>query len=192
MRLILGLGHKRRRGKDTAAHMLKEIMLADGGFAVPQIDAFARSLKLGIGKGVFSLTDEQLYGDVKKKEVDQFWGLTPRDILQRAGTEAMRNEFGEDIWLRTILRRIQDTHDSIIITDVRFPNEAEALKREGGFLVRIDRDIPFDPEVDLHASEIALDEYDEWSTVIDNNGSLADLHVKLKSLLTSIKIVLTR
>tara|TARA_R110002020_G_scaffold380110_1_gene591298 strand:+ start:38 stop:904 length:867 start_codon:yes stop_codon:yes gene_type:complete len=72
-----------------------------------------------------------------------------------------------------------------IITDVRFPNEAQAIKDRGGIVIRVNR-----LEVDkfttnfpqtLHPSETALDDY-EFDHVIDNNGSIEDLVEKVKQL----------
>ena len=72
-----------------------------------------------------------------------------------------------------------------IITDVRFPNEAQAIKDRGGIVIRVNR-LDVDkfttnfPQT-LHPSETALDDY-KFDHVIDNNGSLEELIGKIKQL----------
>jgi hypothetical protein len=175
---LVGLGCKRRRGKDTAAEYIVE------NFPFVS-DAFAFSLKEGICRGVFGLSDDQLYGDLKT-EVDPFWRLTPREILQKAGTEGMRATFGADIWARTVIRRYLDRNSHTLVTDVRFRTEADVIKEHGGVLIRVDRDIPFDPEQDQHQSEIDLDDYTDWDYIIDNNGTLQQLHRHVDSIIREI------
>jgi hypothetical protein len=67
----------------------------------------------------------------------------------------------------------------VAITDVRFPNEAVAIKRAGGTLVKINR-----PDVAVleHPSEHALDDWDQWDLVIDNDGTLEEFRHKCKAL----------
>ena len=178
---VIAFGHRRQRGKDTAATYLAD----DYGFAH---DAFAHSLKEGIGRGVFGLSDDQLYGPLHIKEtVDRFWKLTPRDILQRAGTEAMRHTFGGDVWVRTLFRRAQTRDIPTVVSDVRFIDEIEAVKTNDGFAVRIDRNIPYDPEVDEHQSEKDLVGYTNWDWVINNDGTLESLYEKLDLLMKELK-----
>lgn len=176
---IIGFGHRRYRGKDTAAAYLAK----QYGYAH---DAFAYSLKEGLGRGIFGLTDGQLYGDLKEV-VDPFWGLTPRDILQRGGTEAMRRTFGDDIWVKTLLRRAHHRDVPTVIADVRFVSEAEAIKTNGGLVVRIDRDIAYDPAIDTHQSEVDLLGYEGWSCTIDNNGTLEELYRKLDTFMRDFR-----
>lgn len=95
-----------------------------------------------------------------------------------------------------------------IITDVRFPNEAEAIRQRGGKLIRLERDTElrypnlwedfhkseYDAWDDFlkntgmlesvyHGSEISLDKYPHWDHVIHNNGSLEDLETNVKLIL---------
>ena len=71
-----------------------------------------------------------------------------------------------------------------IITDVRFPNEAQAIKDRGGILIRINRDNGTRAiDVNAHLSETALDDYDGFDYVIDNDSdSVRDLIDKVKQL----------
>lgn len=178
---IVGFGHRRMRGKDTAAAYLAD----NYDFAH---DAFAYSLKEGIGRGVFGLTDDQLYGSQDVKEtVDPFWQLTPRDILQRAGTEAMRHTFGADVWVKTLLRRAEKRRVPTVVADVRFVSEADAIKAHDGFVIRIDRNLPYDPIIDQHQSETDLLTYDRWDLIINNDGTLEGLYLQLDILMKELK-----
>lgn len=179
MKKIIGFGYKRERGKDTSCdHIIKNY----SGFVK---DNFARSLKEGIGKGVFGLTNEQLYGKLKSV-VDPFWDMTPRSILQRAGTNAMRSEFGEKIWVNTLLRRFKEQDNNVLVADMRFLSEVEAIKNEGGYVINIKRDIPFNDKVDLHKSETELDSFEDWDFVVDNNGTYNSLYLSLQTIMKEI------
>lgn len=90
--------------------------------------------------------------------------MTGRDIMQYFGTEICR-KMDPDIWANATLRRISVERPTLgIITDCRFPNEADAVRRTGGKVVYLTRDL----YQDSHASETALDPKDEYDLVIDN------------------------
>jgi hypothetical protein len=170
--MIIGLSYKMRVGKDTSADYLVKTYSF-------KKDSFAKSLKEGIGKGVFGFTDEQF--ESLKAVVDPFWGVTPREVLQKAGTEFGRHVFGENIWIKTLERRIKSTLASnIVISDCRYINEAEAIKAWGGIVVRIDRDLPGNKST--HISETELDGWDKFDVVINNNGTFEELYHKLDNL----------
>lgn len=86
-----------------------------------------------------------------------------RETLQTVGMAA-REHIGEDVWIRAALQ----TRGPVIVTDVRFPNEADAIRRRGGYVVRIRR--PGVGPVNGHATETALDGYPTALT-IDNAHS---------------------
>lgn len=180
-RLIVGFGHRIGRGKDTSADFALAY-LKKKGYPCRK-DAFAYSLKEGIGRLVFGFDDEQLYG--KRKEVkDEFWGFTPRWALQQAGTEAMRNNLNYDIWAKTVARRaLKDPESFIIISDVRFLNETKIVKELGGYLVKCNREIPYFNERDDHISEMALASFEGWDFELNNNGTIADLEETVQALL---------
>ena len=71
-----------------------------------------------------------------------------------------------------------------IITDVRFPNEVEAIEDKGGTVIRIERTPrSYGTEFEIeHSSETALDDYD-FDYVINNNGSISDLIDKVRQIL---------
>lgn len=179
---IIGFGHKRKRGKDTSAHLLYSLM---NGINIPtRKDSFALTLK-EVCATVFGFTEEQLNGDLKEVE-DGFWGFTPRWALQTVGTEAFRQNVSADVWVRSLEKRFLSHSSCVIVTDVRFPNEAEMIQKHKGFVIKCERDVPFDEKKDCHPSETALDGFDKWDFEIDNNGTKESLMNRIQEILTQI------
>lgn len=185
--LIVGLGHRKRVGKDTFANML-DCELQRRGYRVYKI-AFARAMK-AMTHSMFQwagLMDEYYYevNPEEREEVLPILGLTPRQIWIRFGN-AMRS-IDENIWIAHLRLMMDDCRNltvrdatkpiAFIITDVRFPNEAEAVKHWGGKLVKIMRD--FAPRSDDPA-ECALDGYPGWDRYVTNNTSIDDLLSKAR------------
>lgn len=183
--MIIGLGFMARSGKDTVADYLVE----QHGFKKA---AFADRLKAAAGC-IFGLSMQQLYGD-QKEEIDQFWNDTPRNILQKMGTECMRRGYRDDIWIQALFRYIEldgwETKEETnwVVSDVRFPNEAQAIKDHKGMLIQINR-----PELGqgkiatkMHASETAMVNYHGWDHVITNDGSIQDLYDTVSFCLKSV------
>lgn len=178
-RLIIAFGHQRRRGKDTSASMAREYLQRTGRPCVK--DAFAKSLKDGIGKCVLGLTAAQLHSS-QKEVVDPFWGHTPRQMLQHIGTEVMRRHFRDDVWAKTLERRVLQTPEAhFVVADLRFLNEVEAIKRLGGVVVKCVRDVKKHPS-DFHISEQALLDFTQWDFVLDNNGTLDHLKRQIEQM----------
>ena len=176
--LILGISFKRFRGKDTTA----DYLCYKYGF---QKVAFADALKEA-AKSIFGLTQEQLYGNLKQAR-DPFWNRTPRELSQLLGTEAGRNIFGDDIWIKALYRKISSyPKRNFVIPDARFLNEVKAVKSWGGYCIRIDRDITFDPSIDLHPSETELDQYYDWDFIINNHKSIPNLQEEIDSVMVHI------
>lgn len=128
--------------------------------------------------------------------------LTPRLILQLLGTDGMRDVLHPDIHVLATLKAYDEactTHagwgDNMgyqeadeepfwLIPDVRFPNEAEAVKERGGKVIRIER-IGMDTS-DNHPSETALDSYERFDYTIHNTGDLVELVGLVRNIYTSI------
>ncbi len=178
---FIGLGYIARSGKDSVASVLE----SQHGY---KRRAFADPLKEGAAR-LFGLTGSQLHG-VDKETPDPFWGVTPRNLLQRLGTEAMRSTFGEDFWIRALRRHVDICFERTglswdwVIPDVRFRNEAEAVLSWGGEVWRVDRPgAGATGGVAGHASERDLDGWEGWSRVIVNDGKLEDLDAKVREAL---------
>lgn len=92
--------------------------------------------------------------------------MTARELLQFFGTNIMRKMY-EPVWVNATINKIkQEGSLRSVISDVRFPDEAEAIKKTGGKLIKLTRSV----SKDTHASETALDGYTNFDYVIDNSG----------------------
>ena len=102
--------------------------------------------------------------------------MTAREFMQFFGTDVCRKMY-EPIWVDSCIRKIQAEQSELaIIADVRFPNEAKAIERVGGSLLRLTRNI-YD---DDHSSEVALDDYPFTNCINNKDNSIDDLIVKVK------------
>lgn len=115
--------------------------------------------------------------------------MTIRQFLQKLGTDAIRNNLHKNAWVNSAM--VDYSSDkNWIFTDVRFPNEAKAIKDRGGFIIRINRYIPgvSTKFLNLHESEIALDDWD-FDYTIWNNGTIEDLIGQVKNILKGRKLL---
>jgi hypothetical protein len=177
-----------------------------------EIKKFAGKLKQ-IASMLTGATLEQLEDqDFKKLEIGPDWGMTYRELLQKLGTEAMRNGLHTNVWVNALmadyhltpnksmdelfnehfLNNKSEIHYKLpnwIITDIRFPNEMDAVKAKGGITIRVNRTNRWNKPQDIeHTSETALDNH-EFDFVIDNNGTISDLIDKVKEILTLNNII---
>ena len=168
-KLIIGLGYKARSGKDAAA----DYLVRRYGF---RRIAFADHLKSVVGLA-FGFDTHQMYG-ADKLVVDPRWGNTPVHFLQQVGTDLFRKYVDEDFWAKAVLNIIHASdHDRWVITDTRFPNEAELIHSNGGYVFEINRAVRPDAGRDTnHPSETSMDGYDGWDAIIYNNKGLTDLY----------------
>lgn len=89
----------------------------------------------------------------KEKEIPLF-GRSLRYIMQTLGTEWGRELIHPDIWVRLAEAALFERGERMIISDVRFDNEAEFVRSKGGVILHVDRILA--PKVEAHASEIGI------------------------------------
>jgi len=154
--------------------------------------SFASSLK-EIAHGLFGLTKKQCYGTdldknsptwLKWEDMPGYKGkkkgrLTAREFLQFFGTDICR-KIHPDIWTDRTLKSIREEESLMaVISDCRFPNEAEAVRTAGGKIIKLTRGI----DGDKHSSETSVDAI-EYDTVIDNTDlSMMETNVEIISTL---------
>lgn len=122
--------------------------------------------------------------------------LTPRLLLQLLGTKCGRNIIHPNIWVNSLMREYFCVQSDLapngidcpnwIITDLRFLNEMEAVKKRNGITIRVNRDL--EESKDEHESETELDNV-EFDYVIDNNDTIEELIEKVKQILIKEKLI---
>jgi hypothetical protein len=176
----LGLAGYARSGKDTVAEELIKQGYIAMSFAGPIKKAMLKlDPQIGSGKSYKEVVDE-LGLEKAKTEYDEI-----RRLLQVFGTEVGRAMFGENFWVDQAINSIPDGFKAVF-TDVRYPNEANAIKDFGGEVWRVNRE-GVGP-LNEHASENSLDDY-VFDYTVENNGSLEELEEKVAQGLN--KVLLT-
>jgi len=160
--IIIAFTGKKYSGKDTAGKgLLRTPGWTHESFAAP-IRAAACAL-MGI-----TLVELQ-----RIKEIPQeiLGGKRLRDFMQLMGTEFGREMIDYDMWLNALKYRISDAK-KVVITDLRFPNEAKCVHDLGGIIVEVQR--PGQKSYDTHASEqdLARELIDE---ILVNDRTTSDL-----------------
>lgn len=144
---LIGLSGAAGSGKDYLAreYFKKEHGFRNISFAWPfKVQLFAQGV--GTYDEIFHTKPEKI-----------------RTVLQVAGTELGRMKYGEDVWVNQTLAWIRHLYEEWMITrfiipDVRFPNEAVAIREAGGRVYRVISDVPnrADNGIKDHASETSL------------------------------------
>lgn len=174
---LFGIHGKARSGKDTVVKYLTD----NYGFIR---NAFADPLKRA-AQQMFMLTDAQTWDENLKEEVIPYWGMSPREIFQKIGTEGGREVFGDDVWLKRWYFHYNQFKDltHYAVPDVRFPNEADYIRSLGGNMWHVLRDgAGLSNERAAHASEAGLVP-DAKDIIIRNNGTLEDLYAQVDEVM---------
>lgn len=177
MTKIIGFSGLAGSGKDTAADIIENI----SNEKIYRC-SIAGPLKEMV-RAAYDLTEDQVYTS-KKDVLDEYWRCTPRDLLIEIGT--LMRDRDSDHWIKLLERLMKkaiESHDMIIITDVRYDNEAEFIRRMGGQIVGIKRK-DWERKND-HASENGLTKYD---IEIENEGVMEKYVEEIKRLMIHISL----
>lgn len=182
--LIIGITGKLHSGKDTVADYLSK------HFTGSIKRGFADALK-EIGMNIFGFSEKQMYEQEEKEKVDPFWNISTRAWNQHIGT-LLRTQYREDVWIKLMEKYIQ-THANcsfFIIPDVRYDNEAEFIRKQGGLVIQVNRavDNSVDSVVRNHSSEHGIS-YNKISLTVDNTKTLSELYEQLDKLIAEIQVL---
>ena len=187
--MIIGFMGKKQSGKDTAAKFL----INNYAF---QRYAFGDPVKK-ICKIMFGFNDEQLYGN-KKERIDPDWNISPRQAFQVIGTEFA--QFGiykylpeltekiphRELWVMSFKKWYwdnlkEDKNLRVVISDVRFSHEVNAIRDLGGIIVKLNKD---NISLDNHTSEKEMDNIsqDRIDYDIYNNEGIPELYTKINQI----------
>ena len=175
--------------------------------------AFADQLK-DVTALLFNLDREMLAGTTpearaSRETPNEFWSkklgqpTTPRMLLQKLGTDVLRNHFYRDIWVACLEQKLEQTEGNVIITDVRFPNEIAMLKDKDALFLRLERNkpgwydevkyfnclgLPHPPSLSeklagIHESEYVWIGVDEPDFILHNDSAIEDLRKQIDEVL---------
>jgi hypothetical protein len=175
--MMIGLSGWARSGKDTVAGYLVEkhgfvrVSFADQMRTAlynldPSIDLDGYRISLR------SAVDLMGWENLKSQSADV------RGLMQRMGTEVGRNLWGDDFWVEAAMKSMP-LDANVVFSDVRYPNEANAIRRSGGQVWRISRD-GVGPAND-HDSETSLNTYN-FDQYVLNNASIEATLAYVESL----------
>lgn len=174
-------------GKSTAAeHLVKRWRFDRVRFAGP-----FKAMMLALGLSV-----DQVDGALKEEPSPLLCGRTPRQVMQWLGTEWGRNLIGDGFWIaawQAAVERVPprftyrggfDPIRLIVADDVRFANEAKAIRQRGGLVVRIERPGAASASGGQHVSEQPDFVPDR---IIRNTGDIDRFRAEIDALALSLR-----
>ncbi len=183
---LIAFCSRKRAGKDTGANYLIE------NYGYTQY-SFAGPLKKACQE-IFMFSDEQTEGHEKERHDDR-WNITARKVFQIFGTEMFREKLSdffpemahlkENFWIYRFKIwynkfKQENPNGKVVVSDVRFPNEADIVKKLGGVVVKIHRNT--NNKIDNHASEKQIDLI-KGDYTIENNGTLQEYYNNIEQIL---------
>jgi len=147
---VIGIAGQAEAGETTLANRLAT-------FGRCRVLPFAEPLKRMLTE--LGVPRENIYGSFKDAPCPELCGKSGREAMQTLGTDWGRKLISPQLWVNAWLRRaIEATSkgECVIVDDVRFPEEAAAVKSLGGIVVYVDR---LGAKTYEHPSESSLSEY---------------------------------
>lgn len=188
---IIGLCGEKGSGKDTVYEIISKHKNS-------KRFAFADPLKEALKK--LFLWDDCNFSRDNKEKIDEYWGVSPRQMCQVLGTDVLRNylsnlfdmkinDDGKDysFHIKRInkeFNELSESYDFVIFTDVRFLDELRYVKGLGGKIYMIERPGLEKNKYSNHESEKNIDDnnfINEVDFIIDNDCDLNSLEEKVIS-----------
>ncbi len=168
MAKLIGFAGYQGSGKDSCSDVLVGKDYIKYAFAAP-VKMFCKEL--------FDLSEDQLWGD-SKNVVDERYGQSPRRLMQKFGTDFVRNMICKSFWVDKFAEWYLANKFDVVVSDVRFQDEVTTIQRLGGKVYLVKR--PALERNDTHISERS----DELIVdgIIVNDGTLEDLQAKVKCM----------
>lgn len=149
---------------------------------------------------IFGLSALDFIDRDRKEAVIDYWNYSPRQLAQYVGAEMFRQHFGPNIWIKSLQARIvrdlgvrKEENRKVVITDVRFQNEANWIRESGGIIVHLTRP-GFEGNVGIpgHESEKQLD-FSQFTKgenyyEINNSGTITDLQIAAHKFIADINL----
>jgi hypothetical protein len=209
--MILGISGRARAGKDTVAEIFikkfnfKRVSFADPlkeicseAFNIP-LDTFHNNTKKDVAfesplqvnidhmqslvmllKGAGCAPSQAQIDSLVDDGISMQF-VSPRDLLQRVGTNLCRNHLGDSVWINIFKNKISKTEGHCIVTDVRFLNERQAIRDLGGVNFLVIRESSPPMPADAHESELLAYSPENIQVFVDNSSTVNSLHADMES-----------
>jgi len=182
--VVIGMIGKAGSGKDTVADYIVEKY----GF---EKLAFADPLKKAV-QVMFDIDDHHMFDrELREVELEDWSPWSVRKLLQFVGTNLMRNQVDEDIWMKNAISRVKKMKLAVL-SDVRFPNECDGVRNRlkglaETLFIRVTRPGHEDAQGGManHESEAFIDELDADIDIL-NDATIADLYEKIDAIMDKI------
>lgn len=174
---LIGITGRAGSGKSTVAEFLIE-----QGF---QQIAFADPLKVGLAAILQEAVEDLFSPERKEKPVRPYWPehVTSRLLMQAVGTEGVRNNVDPNFWVWLAHEKFVKAETHVVVSDVRYEEEAEWVRAQGGKIWRLVRNnLPQITGLKKHVSEQGISSHPDDVTLY-NNGSLDELGYSVRQLL---------
>lgn len=184
---VIGICGQAGAGKDTAAKWFVERGYTKDSFAAP----IKRMLNQAFG---WSMEDWECRAWKRATHavicIDSYGHArctSPRALAQWLGTDVVRNNFGQDAWVDLWKQRWHDAgQPRVVVADIRFQNEVDAIHKLGGTVIRVTRG-PYTGRLFFHENERTDTVHDSERTGelrfvdhhIENNGTIQELYESL-------------
>lgn len=184
---IIGVSGKIGSGKTTVTQYLidnlrYEFVERSFAYKVKQIASILCGLPM----------EDMISQEGKNKRLEAFGGITVGELQQIIGTDMFRQKFSEDVWITSLFLDYKPD-EYWIVSDVRFKNEADYIRKIGGTLIRLEGDpagVRAASNRNLnHPSETDLDDYEHFDIVMETSSNELGT-LKLKMLATVVANVI--
>lgn len=188
--ILIGINGEIGCGKSTSANYLIDTYnFTEYMFAKPLKDIAV----------ILGFEENQIFGTQDQKlEINNFWGISGRQFLQIFGSEVCRDfvpkaipemKFnGLTMWVRLFEKYYNDNiSKNIVVSDVRFEDESNMIKKNGGYIIRLER-LHTEKNVDHiseHKSELQK-ALIKPHFIIKNTGSILTLQLKINQIIDII------
>lgn len=178
---IIAFGHRSRMGKDTCAQFLSTHIKLQNKYHVVTT-SFAHRLKVAChyiwGWAGVQMPEYYEQNPEQRTTILQELDMTVVDLWIRFGTPMCRKMVHDATWVNNLLGAPPKC-DVLLITDLRFPNEGQAILKSDGLCVRVTNDrIGYRDSI----ADEALEGWTGWTNVIENNGTLKELYASVIDL----------
>lgn len=187
--LVLGFCGRKGSGKDTSVLFLIAMLRENGVRNSIHVLAFADNLKKTLVAALGLSIDYFQDRGLKEAPLPKFENNTPRDLCKWIG-DVFKEKFGPDFAVDRVRDEIANlsnnsTSPIVLITDVRFPNEARFIVDEcGGSIIYLDASERLGLNTDQHPTEqhfpAIVSEFSDNTCFVNNNASIAELGGQLR------------